>query len=207
MPLANIGTDLGARAIGGLQGALSGMLSIQPHRRFESFSNFVSITESHSAQVQTTDYPIEDGSQGTDHIVRQPDAINWEIAFSENSAPQEVYSRLHELMLSGIPFDAVTGLKTYTNMVLLSLSCTQDVHSSRILRISLTMREIIITTAQTTSIPPRDQQASPQMTASTQQSGKKQLEEAGAKTTEQAEETRRKSKLRELGDSAKGIFS
>ena len=190
MPLADIGTDLMARAIGGAQRTLSGLLSIQPVRRFESFSGFVSITEGHSAQVQTTDYPIENGTQGTDHIVRQPDAVTWEIAFSEASNPQEIYSRLHELMLSGTPFDAVTGLKTYHNMVLLSLSCTQDVHTSRILRIQLTMREIIITSAQKTTIPSTENQASPQMTASTQESGKKQAVEPGGKTAEQMESTR-----------------
>lgn len=154
------------------------LLAIKPKRTFASFSGFVSITESHSTATEATSYSIEDGTQGTDHIIRKPDALSWELAFMPESDPETMFRKLRELQMSGEPFDADTGLKRYTNLVILSLACTQDAHSGRICRVNISMQEIIITSAVTTILPPRAKQAAPQLTASTSKNGMKSLEEA-----------------------------
>lgn len=60
----------------GLAGTAVGkLLQIKPSRRFEAFSDFCSITETHNMAVTATQYPIEDGTQGTDHIVREPKTL------------------------------------------------------------------------------------------------------------------------------------
>lgn len=115
------------------------LLAIKPKRTFASFSGFVSITESHSTATEATSYPIEDGTQGTDHIIRKPDALSWELAFMPESDPETMFRKLRELQMSGEPFDADTGLKRYTNLVILSLACTQDAHSGRICRVNISM--------------------------------------------------------------------
>ena len=83
----------------GIAGTLIGkMLTISPSRSFAGFSEFCSITEVHNAAVQATQYPIEDGTQGTDHIVRLPDVLQWEVVFEERSNPRQTYDRLRKLM-------------------------------------------------------------------------------------------------------------
>ena len=80
-------------------------------------------------------------------------------------------------MYSGVPFTAVTGLKRYENMLLVSVAANQDSHSARILKCTLTMQEIVITFPLATNMPPRSQQANPNVTAKTAQTGTKQLQE------------------------------
>lgn len=163
----------------GLAGTIVGkLLTIKPSRKFASFSEFCSVVEAHSSAVQATQYPIENGTQGTDHIVRLPDALTWEIVFEEKSNPRQTFKKLRDLMYSGVPFTAETGLKTYKNMVILSISASQDSHTGRILRCSLTLQEIIITSAVATTLPPRAQQKMAQTTGSTSDSGSKNLSSA-----------------------------
>lgn len=163
----------------GLAGSIIGrLLQIKPSRSFSEFSDFCSITETHNLSVTATQFPIEDGTQGTDHIVKDPKNITWDLAFGERSNPQETFDRLLDLMYSGIPFTASTGLKTYENMVLLSVNASQDNHTGRILSCSLTMQEIIITAPVSTTLPPRQNQANANVTGSTSKTGTKQLQPA-----------------------------
>lgn len=157
---------------------LSGFLTITPKRSFAEFSDFCSITEAHSSQVQVTEYPIEGGLTGNDDVIKTPNVFTWELAFGQSSNPEQTFAKLQDLLLSKETFDVSTGLKTYKNMKLLSLSCSQDSHTGRILRCQLTMREILITYAIETLLPAAEQQAEPALTQSTAQTGKKQLQES-----------------------------
>lgn len=164
--------------VGTAVGALKEFLIVTPKRSFAQFSDFCSITESHSSQVQVTEYPIEGGLTGNDDVIYQPDTINWELAFGEDSNPEQTYQKLHDLLVSKETFDVTTGLRSYRNMKLISLSCSQDSHNSRIARCNLTMREVLITYATKTLLPSPAQQANPALTQSTAQTGKKQLQES-----------------------------
>lgn len=200
LSLSGIATSVATRAID----AVTSLLSITPRRSFATFSDFVSISESHNASVTPTQYPIEDGTQGTDHVIANPRELSWDLAFGSQSNPVATYAKLEELLLSGEPFDATTGLKTYENFILTSLSCTQDKTNSKILRVSLTMREIIITHAVVTVLPATAKQANPQKTATTANSGKKQLSQAGAAQSSQL--TKRTSKLKQAANKIGGLF-
>lgn len=166
------------QVIGGAGTLIGNFLTIKPSRSFAEFSDFCSVTESHSSAVQATQYPIEDGTQGTDHIVKLPDVLSWELVFDDRSNPQQTYAKLQDLMFSGEPFFAETGLKTYRNVVLLSISASQDSHTGRVLRCSLTLQEILLTSAVTTTLPPRTSQANPQVTGTTAKTGSKNLQGA-----------------------------
>lgn len=170
----------------GLTGSLIGrILTIRPSRSFGEFTGFCSVTEMHSSWIQATDYPIEDGTQGTDHIVRQPDLLTWDVGFDQSFNSRETYDKLHALMRSGELFDATTGLKSYKNLILLSISASQDYRTGRVLRCTLTMREVIITSPVVTTLPPRENQKDPNLTGSTSQSGVKALKDPGAKPKSQ----------------------
>lgn len=176
---------LKTQALGAVGSVVNALLSIQPSRSFASFTDFVSITESHTASVMATDYPIELGAPGTDHVIKQPAVLTWEIAFSEQSSPIQTFKRLHDLMISAVPFDAITGVKSYSNMLIIGMSTTTDNHTGRILKVILNMREVIITQAQKTTLPPKEKQKAPQETAGTEKTGKKQTAEADTKQKEQ----------------------
>lgn len=163
----------------GLAGTLIGkLLKITPSRSFAEFTEFCSITEAHSTAVTATQYPIEDGTQGTDHVVKMPDVLQWEVVFNDQSNPRQTYEKLQQLMISGEPFDAETGLKSYKDLILVSVSATQDVHTGRILRCTLSLQEIIITSAVATTLPPRARQANANVTGSTADTGSKSLEKS-----------------------------
>lgn len=163
----------------GLAGTVVGkFLTVRPSRSFGEFTGFCSVTETHSAAIEATDYPIEDGTQGTDHIIKQPDLITWDVGFDESFNAQETYAKLHALMQSGELFDATTGLKTYRNLILLSISASQDFKTGRVLRCTLTMREVIITQAIVTTLPPRAKQSKPNLTDSTAKTGTKSLKQS-----------------------------
>jgi len=66
-------------------------------------------------------------------------------------------------------------------MLLVSVAANQDTHSARILKCTLTMQEIVITFPLATNMPPRSQQANPNVTAKTAQTGTKQLQEKTVK--------------------------
>jgi hypothetical protein len=162
----------------GLIGTLIGnVLQVNPSRTFSDFSDFCSVSETHSASVTPTQYPIENGTQGTDHIIKNPDVLTWDLLFNEKSAPQDTYTRLHDLLTSGTPFEAVTGLRSYENLVLTGLSATTDNHTGRVLRCTLTMQEITVTETATATLPPRARQKQANVTGSTAQSGTKQVKE------------------------------
>lgn len=175
---------LQSQVLGLVGSAIGKLLQIKPSRSFEEFSDFCSITETHDASVTPSQYPIEDGTQGTDHLVRTPKLITWDVMFSERSDPQGTYDRLLELMYSGVPFTATTGLKTYENMVLTSVAANQDAKTARILKCTLSMQEVLITAPVATSMPPRAKQANPNLTGKTANGGTKQLKESSTPVRE-----------------------
>jgi len=180
-------------------------LAIKPTRSFAGFSGFVSLSETHTHETDATSYPIEYGTQGTDHVIKHPVSLQWEIAWGEADNPETIFKRLLALQESGEPFTVQMGLRTYENMILTGISVTQDYHSARILRTALSLRQIIITSPVATSLPAREKQASPQKTAGTARTGKKTTTTAGTAATEKiAAKAKKKSDLAKMRDSLFG---
>lgn len=69
------------------------------------------------------------------------------------------------------------GFLSFESLFDSSVAANQDTHSARILKCTLTMQEILITFPLATNMPPRSQQANPNVTAKTAQTGTKQLQE------------------------------
>lgn len=170
--------------VGTVGAAIGNFLTVMPSRRFGDFTGFCSVTESHDVKADATEYPIEKGAPGVDHIIRKPDILTWELVFGMDFDPADMYQRLWDLLDSGTIFDADTGLKTYENLVLTSLGATTDSHTGRILKVNLTMREIVLTEAVKTTVPAQEKQSTPAKTASTAQTGKKSTSEASASQAE-----------------------
>ena len=120
------------------------------------------ISESATATVRVTENPVENGANVNDHIIIEP--LTFTTAgvvsnissstigqftriptiFSQNTAKsKEAWEALLELQINRTPFTLVQGLKEYNNIVLISLTESQDKDSANGLFFTATMKEII----------------------------------------------------------------
>src|ERR1044072_4475068 len=91
----------------------------------------VVITQKHTAELDITEIPIENGSRITDHAFVLPKRLSLEAA-SPNAAA--AYNALVAIQESRVPFVIVTGLFVYTNMLIKSIQAERDATYSSILK-------------------------------------------------------------------------
>jgi len=132
------------------------------------------ISESHNNQVRLTKNPVELGADITDHAIIEPKKLNivaqvsdttlgiaalgqivdlvtglFGTATSDNiTRSNAAYNAMVQLMEQREPIDVQTKLKLYENMILTSLSTTQDKDSSRIVLMTINLEEVLITESQ-----------------------------------------------------------
>ena len=104
----------------------------------------VSMDEVHTMNSRVTQYPVEDGSTVSDHILLEPERITIKGCVTNNpivdtSATEGFFSlpgivdrvastfdMLERIRYDRVPIDIVTGLKKYSNMVLTSCSIPRN---------------------------------------------------------------------------------
>lgn len=154
----------------------------------------VELEETHLDELQITEHPVEKGAEINDHAFkRQPELTlkcgwsNSQIAalagtlqsiFEGGELPtadyvSTVYSQLLALQETRQPFDVVTSLRIYRDMLFKSLSVTKDQKTGAALNVTATLKQIRIAQTQATSLPSKEDQADPQGTAETQNAGVK----------------------------------
>lgn len=132
------------------------------------------LTETHTNQVRLTKNPVELGADITDHAIIEPKRINVVAQVSDtplggaafgqivdlvtglfgSSTSQNItrsntaYRAMIQLMEQCEPIEVQTKLKLYKNMVITSLSVTQDKNSSRIVLMNIDLEEVLITESQ-----------------------------------------------------------
>ncbi|WP_325169662.1 phage baseplate protein [Cupriavidus pauculus] len=154
----------------------------------------VELEETHLDELQITEHPVEKGAEINDHAFkRQPELTlkcgwsNSQIAalagtlqsiFEGGELPtadyvSTVYSQLLALQETRQPFDVVTSLRIYRDMLFKSLSVTKDQKTGAALNVTATLKQIRIVQTQATTLPSKEDQADPQATAETQNAGVK----------------------------------
>lgn len=125
------------------------------------------INESATATARVTENPVENGANVNDHIIIEPMTFTTQGVVSnisssfigqftqlptifnqDNSKAIEAWDALLLLQAERIPFDLVQGLKTYNNVVILSLNENQDKDTSNGLFFTAVMKEFIFVGAQ-----------------------------------------------------------
>ena len=120
------------------------------------------ISESATATARLTENPIENGANVNDHIIIEPMTFTTAgvvsnissstigqftraptIFSQNNSKAKEAWEALLQLQISKTPFTLVQGLKEYNNVVILSLSESQDKATANGLFFTASMKEII----------------------------------------------------------------
>jgi len=158
---ANIGISgsIGPGGIG-LSVSASGFMPalIMPRRRnIGGIYAQVTIEEQHTDEVQITDHPIEQGAPVSDHAFKRPISVTinagWTTAWAYDlSAETGIYGMLLALQSSFLPFDLVTGKRTYPNMLIERLIVTTDHQSEFSLMAQIGCRQVIIVKTSTTSV-------------------------------------------------------
>lgn len=129
------------------------------------------VRENHSSRVKITEFPIEIGVNISDHRIIQPREL--EIigivsdippnflkltlpSFGSTTTTRSIgaYNQLSQLQIAGEPFNVLTGLRLYENVLIEELYVDRDKDTSGGLYFSCRMREMIIITNQYTTIPP-----------------------------------------------------
>jgi hypothetical protein len=142
-----------------------------------------SVSETYTDETEVMGFPVEDGSEISDHIRKLPVSIeingvisNTPIVFLASvqanlpkSSPivqdlkptldrvETGYAQLRAFQDAGILVDVVTGLRSYWNMALTSISVSRDANTGNILNSTLTLREVKIAQAMSIDLPtPQD---------------------------------------------------
>ncbi|MFC4421133.1 phage baseplate protein [Cupriavidus pampae] len=163
-------------------------------KRIDAIEIGVELEETHLDELQITEHPVEKGAEINDHAYkRQPELTlkcGWsnsqikalagalESIFEGGALPSAdyvstVYSQLLALQETRRPFDVVTSLRIYRDMLFKSLSVTKDQKTGAALYITATLKQIRIVQTQATTLPTRQDQADPQSTAETLTAGVK----------------------------------
>lgn len=162
-------TGFNSNLIGSTAASVFGAATIvvKPKRSIGGFAAQVTLEESHDDELVITDHPLEKGTQISDHAYKRPRSVTIRCGWSDSPSSgggvaglidsvqslvtgsninqvRDTYAKLLALQESFVPFDVITGKRTYTNMLFQSLRVTTDVRSENSLQVTAVLREVII---------------------------------------------------------------
>ncbi|BDH44893.1 hypothetical protein TUM12370_09370 [Salmonella enterica subsp. enterica serovar Choleraesuis] len=120
----------------------------------------VVLSEIHTDTMKIAAHPVEWGADVSDHAWAEASTLKMECAFSGNwqpidfssddgfrllplTGPADVYQELLSMQRQAVPFQVITGKRTYQNMLITSLTVTTDKPRENILSCSISLQEVI----------------------------------------------------------------
>ena len=168
------------------------------------------ISESHTNEVSLTSNPVEIGAEITDHAVVQPKRLNILAEVSDTpmglaafgqivdsvtglfgtsttdniTRSNAAYNALIQSQEEREPIEIQTKLKLYTNMIITNVSVQQDKNTSRIVRMSIDVQQVIITQSEVVQLTEEQLQAgsATEQASPPEKSGRKEAVEPPAST-------------------------
>ncbi len=178
----------------------------KPVRKFGDFGGYITMEEMHSDEVEITDHPIEQGASITDHAYKRPAELTIKISWSNSpnnsgllggirglvntgailvsnilgsnvNQVREIYQKLLKAQSDREPMEVFTGKRTYTDMLIKSLTVTTDARAEQALMVTVSFKQIIRVTTSTLSIEqvPADNQRDPGATQAPSNTGTKSV--------------------------------
>lgn len=142
-----------------------------------SFVDQVTFDERHADEMEITDHPIAQGAPVTDHAFKKPAMLTVNIGWSESDPGgmtsndlRQIYNDLLQGQANRVLYNVLTGKRYYTNMLIKSISVETDFRTEHVLKIKLEMKQLILVTAGTPSVPATNQ-TFPQVTNGVQNLG------------------------------------
>jgi hypothetical protein len=145
-----------------------------PQRMIGTIQVNVVLNENTTDTLSVTKQPVQQGASITDHAYSEPTVFSHTIYFSANlnlSLPK-LYQQLLTLQQSRTPFSIVTPKRTYTNMLMTTLSQQTDGKTENTLAITASYQQIILVPIGILQVA-RSNQGNPGTTGQTVPSGKK----------------------------------
>jgi len=168
------------------------------------------ISESHTNEVSLTSNPVELGAEITDHAVVQPKRLNIVAQVSDTpmglaafgqivdsvtglfgtsttdniTRSNAAYNALIQSQEEREPIEIQTKLKLYTNMIITNVSVQQDKNTSRIVRMSIDVQQVIITQSEIVQLSEDQLRAgsAKEQASPAEKSGRKEAAEPSADT-------------------------
>lgn len=168
----------------------------------------------HEANVTITTQPVEIGANIADHAYVEPDTVTMEIGMSDafedagSNHSVNAYNMLRSVMEAREPISLYTRLKSYTNMMVVSISVTDDYTTSTALRASIMLQKILIVNVATVKVQQTvssSKSESKSSGKSTKSSGKKSS--SSSRKSSSSSSSKKKSVLKQMVDNAKGASS
>lgn len=168
----------------------------------------------HEANVTITSQPVEIGANISDHAYVEPDTVTMEIGMSDASEGAgsnhsvNAYNMLRSVMEAREPISLYTRLKSYTNMMVVSISTTDDYTTSTALRASIMLQKILIVNVATVKVQQTvtsSKSESKGSKSSTKSSSKKSS--SSSKKSSSSSSGKKQSVLKQLADKAKSSTS
>jgi hypothetical protein len=127
------------------------------------------ISATHAGEVEVTDHPVEDGSNPADHKREKPETLTIEGIVSNipltqsarddydagTNRAQSAYDQLRAIKAGADLIDVVTPRRSYSNMVLTSLSVPEDAKLGDALSFTASFKQVRVVTSQTVQVPTR----------------------------------------------------
>ncbi len=156
--------------------------------------------ETHEADLEVTDNPVETGVVVSDHAFMKPLRVRISAGVSDTplaasandpfasdaGRSKRAFELLTELQKKAEPFDLQTGLKLYENMVCTSVRASQDKDSSAVLLFTAELREVIVVYTQVVKYPPRKAGATKRQSGAKKNKGEQQGKEVTEKPKKQS---------------------
>lgn len=166
---------------------------IRPQRSLGGLTFDIVVEESHEDGLTITEHAVENGASISDHAVEKPKRVTIRGAVSDVGTATDgndrrsttFYEQVRTLQAKREPFEIVTGRRTYSNMLIETVSVVDDASSDGGVTVSCECREVVIVSTKTTTMAPRARQANGAKTGGTTDTGNKQtvkrsaLSEAG----------------------------
>lgn len=123
----------------------------------------------HETNLTITQEPVQSGASISDHAYMEPNQVIFDIGMSDvmqsfnglfadgDSRSVSAYQVLLKLQNQALPIQVATRLNTYTNMLIPTLSTTDDNTTAHGLRVTVTLQEIKVVEVATVQISARPQ--------------------------------------------------
>lgn len=124
---------------------------------------------------EVTAHPVQQGASISDHKYRKPISLKMSMMYQGGSASELglVYQKLLDLQASVDLFDVMTPKRIYSNMEIISLSCTTDQRTENVLSITGEFREVVIVDVVVSNVPARAKHKNAKKTGGTSKTGAK----------------------------------
>lgn len=130
------------------------LLSSKKYRQTNVGNVFLdaTISEQHGYSARVTSFPVENGDIISDHIINEPETLN--IVGIVSDTPLNIFTtfdrsvdsfnRLVRMLQNRQRLTVITGIKTYTDMVMTNLDVPRDFSSGQSLTFNITLQKILL---------------------------------------------------------------